>query len=143
MRKWEYLECRDGRFWYDLDLEESKYSYKSITEAGLNGWELVQFVPENDEGVVCYFFKREIEDRPTSATSISREDGIADLWLSVGAYNTLKRSSINTVGHLLNLPLDEVANLKQMTPKRFDEIKSRLKAKGCLKYCTPDHWLNS
>jgi hypothetical protein len=71
MRKWEFCRCwpyGEGSVTFEtingeeeLTDETGKFvRYTSIEEAGLDGWELIQYVPATEDENVLYLFKREI-----------------------------------------------------------------------------------
>ncbi len=59
-----------------------------------------------------------------------REKSILDLDLTVRAYNSLKRSGINTIGDLLSRTPTEIAQIRNLGKKSYDELILKLADKG-------------
>lgn len=55
---------------------------------------------------------------------------IAELGLSVRAYNCLKRSCVNTIGELLELTSEQLARIRNLGKKSHDEVVTALTAMG-------------
>ena len=78
-----------------------------------------------------------------AATQPQQQDGkhssisIAELELSVRAYNCLKRANINSLGELLKLSYDDLMNIKNFGKKSADEVIERLRQFGLTLADTP------
>lgn len=59
--------------------------------------------------------------------TVTEEDPIEELGLSVRAYNSLKRAGVVTVGQLKKMKDEEIRNCRNMGSAAFEEIKERLK----------------
>jgi DNA-directed RNA polymerase subunit alpha len=55
---------------------------------------------------------------------------IEDLELSVRPYNCLKRANIHTIGDLVRLTEEEIANVKNFGRKSLEEVVEKLAAVG-------------
>ncbi len=63
-------------------------------------------------------------------SDVLREKSILDLDLTVRAYNSLKRSGINTIGDLLSRTPTEIAQIRNLGKKSYDELILKLADKG-------------
>jgi hypothetical protein len=64
-QKWEYMQMfyrTDPGEWKFYELNGVKlYDYKTASEAGADGWELVAATPETDHSYRMLYFKRLVE----------------------------------------------------------------------------------
>ncbi|MDR0200051.1 MAG: DNA-directed RNA polymerase subunit alpha [Streptococcaceae bacterium] len=58
------------------------------------------------------------------------ERSLEELDLSVRAYNSLKRSGVNTVADLADMELSELSKVKNLGKKSFEEVKDKLASLG-------------
>ena len=55
---------------------------------------------------------------------------IEELDLSLRAFNCLKRADLNTVGDILEIPIDELSRIKNFGKKSFTEVKAKIEDLG-------------
>lgn len=66
------------------------------------------------------------EDEGEEILSLTLEE----LDLSLRAFNCLKRAGLNTVGDIIEVPLEELANIKNFGKKSFNEVKDKIESLG-------------
>ena len=72
---------------------------------------------------------------------ITRQDDISVLPLSVRSQNCLRRADIHTVGSMIDYPVDELINIRNMGKKSVEEIQHWINVllKGSKDYVLEDH----
>lgn len=102
----KYIRLMRLRYMYVLEHGEPRPRPESVSESVI--------VPEHVQ----------------SPESISGNDKIDVLNLSVRAYNVLKRGGINTIDQLINTPKDDLMRLRNMGTKPMQEIETVLNKYG-------------
>lgn len=82
-------------------------------------------VPNLDEEEAVVEIEDE-EDESDQLLAITLEE----LDLSLRAFNCLKRAGLNTVGQILEVPIDELAKIKNFGKKSFIEVKEKIEDLG-------------
>ena len=83
-------------------------------------------LPDLDEEETVIEMEEEEEDETDQLLSIT----IEELDLSLRAFNCLKRAELDTVGKILEVPVDELAKIKNFGKKSFVEVKEKIEDLG-------------
>ncbi len=91
--------------------------------------EIKEFV-ETDLYDYAFFSESQQEETLHTKGTITDEDPIEELELSIRAYNSLKKAGAVTVGQLKQMSHDEIRNCRNMSAKACDEVTDKLKSLG-------------
>ena len=103
---------------------------RKLRRTALRGY--IQYGKEGFEAMDCVWCSPGENPPPSSDTPDPKLLSIPfeELDLSVGAFNTLRRSGYEFVGDIIDLSYDQILKINRLSRKRIEEIAARLRFLG-------------